>query len=80
MKECEVCGKKIPDKPKFRKYCQDCAIAMARKQRGDAYKAQKKRNQINGQTVQLSRDVHNAIEMGVSYGVYMGFKREFHWI
>ncbi len=80
MKKCEICGDSIPSYPKYRKYCQSCAIAMAKKQRGEAYRSNRKKAKINGQTEQLSRDVHNAIEMGVSYGVYMGFKREFHWI
>lgn len=81
MKQCEVCGKKLPEQPKYRKYCQSCAIEMARKQRGEAYNRHKSRSTtINGQTDQLSRDIHNSIEMGVSYGVYMGWKREYHWI
>lgn len=31
---------------------------------------------IHGQSEQLSRDVHNAIELGVSYGKYMELKHE----
>ena len=31
---------------------------------------------IKGQTEQLSYDVHRAIELGISYGKYMGMKRD----
>lgn len=31
---------------------------------------------IKGQTEQLSYDVHKAIELGISYGKYMGMKHD----
>ena len=31
---------------------------------------------IKGQTEQLSKDVHTAIELGISYGKYMGMKHD----
>lgn len=31
---------------------------------------------IKGQTEQLSYDVHRAIELGISYGKYMGMKHD----
>ena len=81
MKPCEICGKKIPEKPLYRKYCQECAIVMAKKQRGEAYvRTKAKPKKLKGQTDQLSRDISNSIEMGVSYGVYMGMKKEYNWI
>ena len=54
---------------------------MAKKQRGEAYvRTKAKPKKLKGQTDQLTRDIHNSIEMGVSYGVYMGMKHEYHWI
>lgn len=44
---------------------------------GDIMAKKKPTYQINGQTERLSRDVHKAIEMGVSYGKYMALKKEF---
>lgn len=31
---------------------------------------------IKGQTEQLSKDVHTAIKLGISYGKYMGMKHD----
>lgn len=54
---------------------------MAKKQRGEAYvRTKAKPKKLKGQTDQLSRDISNSIEMGVSYGVYMGMKKEYNWI
>ncbi|MBP5362266.1 MAG: hypothetical protein J6Y71_04490 [Ruminococcus sp.] len=66
VKECQVCGRKTEAVGGTR-YCPECAeaVKISRQRSRKAFL-------IPGQSEKLSRDVHAAIEEGVSYGRYIG--------
>lgn len=78
--ECKMCGAAIAG-GKNKRYCESCLRKRRREQGRECDRRKKERNaavkraaKIKGQSSQLAQDVHNSIELGITYGVYMGRK------
>lgn len=70
MKECLICGASVEAVANTR-YCKACADKVAKARMSEYYR-KNKGYLIPGQSERLSEDVHNAIALGISYGVYIG--------
>ena len=66
IKECVLCGIRIEAIANTR-YCRACAGKMKKMQNNN----RNKDYHIPGQSDRLSKDVHQAIVLGLSYGVYI---------
>ena len=69
---CEHCGKQFESQRSTKKFCTECSAEIHRQKMREAREksAEIRRIRIHGQTDRLSRDVHEAIEQGISYGEY----------
>lgn len=70
IKQCKNCGADI-NAVANTLYCRSCAESIRKLQFRDHY-LRHKGFLIPGQSDRLSEDVHNAIALGISYGVYIG--------
>ena len=70
IKQCKNCGADVVAVANT-VYCKSCAESIRKQQLRDHYR-KCKGFLIPGQSDRLSEDVHKAIALGISYGVYIG--------
>lgn len=78
IKNCAVCGVEIEVSHGNRKLCRNCAEIRIKESYEKSKQKRKALNsyKIHGNSICLSRDVHEAIKRGISYGKYMAMKND----